>query len=66
MAVLTFNDRISLQAGLAIDVKIESEREILAAGQLDHAGYKWHTGIIQGLREAKKLIAIADDEAMKS
>lgn len=66
MAVLTFNDRISLQAAIALDEKIEKEMEILGAGQLDHAGYKWHTGIIQGLREAKKLIAIADDEAMKS
>lgn len=66
MAAQTFNERVSLQAAKALDEKVEAEKEILAAGQLDHLTYKWHTGIIQGLREAKKLIAIADDETMKS
>lgn len=66
MAVQTFNDRVSLSAARAIDEKIETEKEILAAGQLDFENYKKHTGIIQGLRDAKKLIVIADDEALKS
>jgi hypothetical protein len=66
VAALTFNERISLTASKALDEKIEAEKEILAAGQLDLDGYRKHTGVILGLREAKKLIAIADDEAMKT
>lgn len=65
MAVQTFNDRVSLSAAKAIDEKIETEKDILAAGQLDFEGYKKHTGIIQGLRDAKKLIALADDDELK-
>lgn len=66
MAAQTFNERVSLRAAKALDEKIAAEKEILAAGKLDFEGYKWHTGIIQGLQTAKTLIAIADDEAMQS
>ena len=66
MAVLTFNDRISLLAAKEIDAQIERKRDVLENGNLENSEYKFHVGFIKGLREARKLIAAADDEAMKS
>lgn len=65
MAALTFNERFSIRLDKMLDEAIEKEKEILAAGKLMHEDYKFHSGQIQGLRTAKKLVVDADTELMK-
>lgn len=64
MVAVTFNERLSVRADKALEDAIESEKEILAAGNLTFDNYRFHAGIIQGLRAARKAVAEANTEVM--
>lgn len=62
----TFNEMLSIKAAKLIDEAIEAEKDILAAGNLANFDtYRFHAGIVQGLRVAKKAVETANDEIQR-
>lgn len=57
MPALTFNQALEAEAIKRIDIVIQGEKNVMAAGQLpDHASYRYHAGIIQGYEKAKEIL----------
>ncbi len=57
MATLTFNQALEAEAIKRMDAAIAGEKDTMGSGNLpDHPAYKYHSGIIKGLEDAKEIL----------
>jgi hypothetical protein len=66
--IQTFNDQLEKLALQRLDASIEAEKEVMSQGGLkDHADYRYHAGVIKGLRIAKEIneVAVSDIQKQK-
>jgi len=62
----SFDERIEVMTQIYVDKMIADTMTTLAAGQLQsHADYRYHCGIIEGLRRSKELLANALEAIQK-
>lgn len=63
----TFNNKLEKLTKHRLDESIGSEMETMSMGALkDHADYRYHAGVIKGLRTAKEILEQALSDCQKN